>query len=55
MDIHIFAVSSESGKIMSSCAPSTSTTEDTVTIGNYGFFPLILVSSVILVSSFVMW
>ncbi len=39
MDIHIFAVSSASSKIMS-CAPTTSTTEDTVTIENFGVFSL---------------
>ncbi len=39
MDIHIFAVSSASSKIMS-CAPTTSTTEDTVTIEKLVFFPL---------------
>ncbi len=39
MDIHIFAVSSASSKIMS-CAPTTSTTEDTVTIENFCFFSL---------------
>ena len=36
MDIHIFAVSSAS--VTPSCAPSTNTTEDTVTIENVGVF-----------------
>lgn len=38
MDIHIFAVSSAS--VTPSCAPSTNTAEDTVTIENLGVFSL---------------